>query len=329
MTILKPSSRDVKQFTSFFNINIRKLATILCLFTGTISTAQADVVTSVRPLAFIAAAITDGITETNVLLPDGVSPHSYAMRPSDIQRLSNADLFIWIGPDMEVFLTQSIKKLNKNQYITLTTIPQITQLIAHNEEDQDEENHANHGSEGSHDIHDHHTSDMHIWMSPQIARQIATVLSVELAKRYPSKQNEIKRNLHEFNVKLEQTEEKIGNMLIPFKRTGYFVFHDAYGYFERSFGLAPLGYFTINPEIQPGAQRLNQIREILKQNRAECIFSEPQFKPKVIETVTRGTHVRHGILDPLGSNIELHKNSYMQFLEQLSQQFANCLKHDV
>lgn len=59
--------------------------------------ASAAVVTSIRPLGFIAAAIADGVLPTEVLLPDGASPHDYALRPSDVQRLRSAELVIWSG----------------------------------------------------------------------------------------------------------------------------------------------------------------------------------------------------------------------------------------
>lgn len=325
MITLRQSHHGAQLFITFLKMSYVQLSLVLSLITGLVTTVQAEVVTSIRPLAFISTAITDGVTETKVLLPDGASPHAYAMRPSDIQILHSADIFVWIGPEMEVFLTKSIKHLNKNQLLTLSDIPQIAQMINN---EQHDENHLQDNDVPEY-YHDHHNEDMHIWMSPKMAKYIASSLSIELIKQYPQSQDKIRRNLQEFNYQLEQTEEKIGNMLNPLKGKRYFVFHDAYGYFEKNYGLNSLGHFTINPEIPPGAKRLNQIREMLKQNQADCIFSEPQFKPMVINTVTQGTPVRHGVLDPLGSNIELSKNSYMQFLEQLSQQFANCLKHDV
>lgn len=59
--------------------------------------AQAAVVTSVRPLGFIAAAVADGVMPVEVILPDGVSPHDYALRPSDTLRLKKADVLVWVG----------------------------------------------------------------------------------------------------------------------------------------------------------------------------------------------------------------------------------------
>ena len=89
-----------------------------------------------------------------------------------------------------------------------------------------------------------------------------------------------------------------------------------------------LGHFTVNPEIQPGAQRLHEIRTQLVEQKATCVFAEPQFRPAVIEAVARGTSVRMGTLDPLGTGIKLGKESYPQFLDQLAKQYSSCLKGD-
>jgi len=120
----------------------------------------------------------------------------------------------------------------------------------------------------------------------------------------------------------------VDSVLAPVKGKGYFVFHDAYGYFEKHYGLSPLGHFTVNPEIQPGAQRLHQIRTQLVEHKAVCVFAEPQFRPAVIHAVAQGTQARTGSLDPLGIGVALGKDSYMQFLAQLSNQYVSCLKGD-
>lgn len=68
------------------------------LWGGATQAADAAVVASLKPVGFIASAIADGVTETEVLLPDGASEHDYSLRPSDVKRLQNADLVVWVGP---------------------------------------------------------------------------------------------------------------------------------------------------------------------------------------------------------------------------------------
>lgn len=78
----------------------RILAGLLFSF---LSTAHADVVTSIRPLGFIAAAITNGVTDVKILLPDGASPHDYSLKPSDLEKIKTADLFIWVDQTWKLF----------------------------------------------------------------------------------------------------------------------------------------------------------------------------------------------------------------------------------
>ena len=70
--------------------------------------ASATIVTSVKPLGFIASSIADGITDTEVLVPAGASPHDYSLKPSDVQKLKSAEMVVWIGEDVDAFLDKSI-----------------------------------------------------------------------------------------------------------------------------------------------------------------------------------------------------------------------------
>ena len=169
---------------------------------------------------------------------------------------------------------------------------------------------------------------MHLWLSPEIARLSAVAIHDKLVELMPQSRAKLDANLKDFEAHLAATDKQVGNELAPLKGKGYFVFHDAYGYYEKHYGLTPRGHFTVNPEIQPGAQRLHEIRTQLVEQKASCVFAEPQFRPAVVESVARGTSVRMGTLDPLGTNIKLGKTSYSEFLSQLANQYASCLKGD-
>lgn len=285
--------------------------------------ADATVVASLKPVGFIAAAIADDVTDTQVLLPDGASEHDYALRPSDVKRLNSADLVVWVGPDMEAFMQKSLAHLPQQKQLALANLPTIRSQLIVGTDDHDDE-HEDQKNTG----HNHHHGEcnMHIWLSPEIARAAAIAIHNKLVELMPQSRTKLDANLRDFEAQLAQTDKQVGSVLAPLKGKGYFVFHDAWGYFEKHYGLTSLGHFTVNPEIQPGAQRLHEIRTALAQHKAECVFAEPQFRPAVVEAVARGTKVRMGTLDPLGTAIGISKDSYMQFLTQLSDQYASCLK---
>ncbi|MFS2058683.1 zinc ABC transporter substrate-binding protein ZnuA [Kosakonia cowanii] len=307
--------------------------TLLCaalsaaFLTLTAQSANAAVVTSLKPLGFIASAITDGVTTTEVILPDGASEHDYSLRPSDVKRLQNADLLFWVGPEMEAFMVRSAQQVPAQKQVVMAQLDGVKSQLMKGADEDEHEGHEGHDHDENSEHHHHHGEyNMHLWLSPEIARLSAVAIHDKLVEVMPQSRAKLDANLKAFEASLAQADKQVGNELAPLKGKGYFVFHDAYGYFEKQYGLTPLGHFTVNPEIQPGAQRLHKIRTQLVEQKAVCVFAEPQFRPAVVEAVARGTSVRMGTLDPLGIGIKLGKESYPQFLTQLSSQYASCLK---
>ncbi|MCR3755740.1 MAG: Zn(2(+)) ABC transporter periplasmic binding protein [Sodalis sp. Psp] len=293
---------------------------------------QATIVTSIRPLGFIAAAISDGVIPVEVVLPDGASPHDYALRPTDLMRIKKADVLVWVGPDMEAFLIRPATLLPADKRITLASLPSITPLLIRDRrklhENYVNNNEADSNFHQSYSCH-HGEYNMHIWLSPEIARRAAEAIHDRLVDFIPEKKQQLDDNLQIFNSILTKNDEIIDTMLSAVRSKGYFVFHDAYGYFEKYYGLRPLGYFTTNPEIQPGAHTLHKIITRLGRQKVTCVFSEPQFRPTVVNVITSGVSIHVGTLDPLGIGIALNKESYTFFLLKLSDQYVSCLKKNM
>ncbi|MGA7584777.1 MAG: zinc ABC transporter substrate-binding protein ZnuA [Rouxiella badensis] len=304
---------------------VRAVMAASLLTASVVTTAQAAVLASLRPLGFIAAAIADGVTPTDVLLPDGQSPHGYSLHPSDLQRMRSADLLVWVGPDMESFMSKSVAQLPPNRVVDLSAIPEVKPLLmaADNQEQRE------------HDIRAHNkiaddqqtaVYDMSVWLSPDIAKLTAIAIHAKLLELMPQKKDQLDANLRQFEAGLTKTDIKLGKMLQPVQGKGYFVFQDTFSYFEKHYGLSPMGRLSVNPEIPPGVQRLHQIRTQLVEQKAVCVFAEPQFRPAIINAVAQGTTVRTSTLDPLGGGIALTKDSYVNFLSHLTSQYVSCLK---
>ena len=230
---------------------------------------------------------------------------------------------------MEAFMQKSAKQIPGDKQVAIAGLSGVKPLLMKGTDDDGDE-HDHPVAEGEKGDGDHHHGEynMHLWLSPEIARLSAVAIHDKLVELMPQSRAKLDANLKDFEAQLAATDKQVGNELALWKGKGYFVFHDAYGYYEKHYGLTPLGHFTVNPEIQPGAQRLHEIRTQLVEQKATCVFAEPQFRPAVVEAVARGTSVRMGTLDPLGTNIQLSKASYSQFLSQLADQYASCLKGD-
>ena len=306
--------------------------------------ASANILTSVKPLGFIASSIANGITDTEVLVPAGASPHDYSLKPSDVQKLKNAEVVLWIGEDVDEFLEKSIRDLEQKRVLTIEDFPEIEPLLgksSHHHHDHEGHDHEGHGHDHHHDKahehkhehehhHDHDDADhletnWHLWYSPEISKVVAKRLAAKLITQYPDKQAQIEKNLAEFNRTLEEQSVNIKAQLAPFSGKGFYVFHDAYGYFNDAYGLKQTGAFTINPLVAPGAKTLAHIKEEIAEHKVNCLFAEPQFTPKVIESLAKGTKVNVGKLDPMGDQIKLGANSYANYLQFTADSYAQCL----
>lgn len=270
-----------------------------------------DILTSIKPIQMIAYELTAQVNTPDVLVSANASPHDYALRPSDVKRIREAELVIWFGPDLEPFLEKPLSQ--HSNVLTLSDIPQLA-LRSYGEE-------ASH----DHDGHHHGTYDPHFWLGIAQAKTVAEAIAQRLSETDPNHSKVYQENLSQFLAKLDETDKAIDQQLTPVKNKPYYVFHDAYAYFEDRYQLNNIGHFTVSPDRKPGAKTLISIRRDLANHQARCVFAEPQFQPAVIETVVRGSQTHIGILDPLGSTIPVQAGSYFSFLEQLAGNFYSCL----
>ncbi|ELB2960854.1 zinc ABC transporter substrate-binding protein ZnuA [Vibrio parahaemolyticus] len=274
--------------------------------------AQAiTVLTSIKPIQLMVTELTEGVTTPEVLVQSNASPHDYSLRPSDVKKVASADLVIWYGHDLEPFLEKVVS--NRASTLTLSEIPNLALREFDSEHSHD------------HDGHDHGSHDPHFWLGIKPVKQVAQAVVNKLAEIDPANAKTYSNNLVKFEEQLAAKDKEIEQQLAPVKNQGYFVFHDAYGYFEERYQLNNLGHFTVTPDRKPGAKTLIQIRKTLGSGNVACVFSEPQFTPAVVESVMRGSNVAKGELDPLGSAIIVEPGSYFNLLGNMADSFAQCL----
>ncbi|WP_210712739.1 zinc ABC transporter substrate-binding protein [Pseudomonas sp. MWU349] len=287
-----------------------------------IGSAQAEVrvLTSIKPLQLIAAAVEDGVAVPEVLLPPGASPHNYALRPSDVRKVQSVDLLYWIGPDMEGFLPRVLKGRSLPS-VAVQELPGMK--LRHFAEDS--HSHAEDADEHDHD-HRPGTLDAHLWLSPVNARVIATRMAADLSAADPANAARYQNNLKAFSERLDALDARLKTRLAGIAGKPYFVFHEAFDYFEDAYGLKHAGVFSVAAEVQPGAQHVAAMRARLQQVGKTCVFSEPPLRPRLAETLVAGLPVKLAELDALGGYTPATAQGYEQVLEKLGNDLAGCLE---
>ncbi len=287
-----------------------------------IGTAQAEVkvLTSIKPLQLIAAAVQDGVAIPEVLLPPGASPHNYALRPSDVRKVQSVDLLYWIGPDMEGFLPRVLGGRSLPS-VAVQDLPGLK--LRHFGAD----NHS-HAEEADEHDHDHRPGslDAHLWLSPVNARVIADKMAADLSAADPANAQRYQSNAKAFDERLDALDQRLKKRLANVEGKPYFVFHEAFDYFEDAYGLKHAGVFAVAAEVQPGAQHVAKMRKRLQDVGKTCVFSEPPLRPRLAETLVAGLPVKLAELDALGGYTPATAQGYEQVLEKLGNDLAGCLE---
>ena len=293
------------------------------------------VVVSILPLHSLAAAVMTRVAEPVLLLRGEVSPHVYALRPSEARRLQEAEVVFWVGPALEAFLVRPLQA-SEARNVELMAAPGLELLplrtsgvwlgpqrggLPPGPQHPGDQLPSEPGPAEA-------AADPHIWLSPANAIAIAHYMAAVLAELDPERADRYRANAEALREQLARLQLEIEGILLPVRERPYAVFHDGYQYFEASFGLQPVGSLVLHPEFGPGAKRLQALREEIVGRGVVCVFSEPQFDATLVQRLLEGTGARTGMLDPLGSTQTPGAGAYPQLLRGLAGGLAGCLGVD-
>ena len=187
------------------------------------------------------------------------------------------------------------------------------------------DDHDDHKSHDDHDDHAHGAYDPHIWLDPFNAKALVHKIEEALVESDPANAAIYEANADQMMAELDALVAEIDATLDPVKSRGFIVFHDAYQHFEQRFGMSAVGSITVSPEVLPGAERVRELQEKVRDSNASCVFSEPQFEPKLVATITENTNAATGVLDPLGASLKDGTDLYFNLIRGMAASLKQCL----
>ena len=309
--------------------------------------AEVNVVTTIKPLHSLISSVMEGVGKPSLIIEGTNNPHTFVFKPSHAEMIENADIVFWIGEDLEAFMEKPLESLAKNaktiSFMDLASIEKLKfreQNIFDDHDDHGHDDHDDHGHKddghddehdghddhddhaGHHDGHNHGEFDAHIWLDPANAKEMVLEISHELSEIDPSNKSKYEDNASKTIVALDKLIEEVDKSLS--KDISYIVFHDAYQYFEKRFGVIPAGALTLNPDVLPGAKQIADIQDVINDKGIKCIFSEPQYNPKIIETLGNDMNISTGVMDPLGAYIDAGPSMYSDLINQIANSIKDC-----
>lgn len=283
---------------------MRIFLTVFATFAVIAGGARAEgpaVAASIAPVHSLVANVTGNVNTAELIVPAVESPHVFSLKPSHVKKITGAKAVFFISEGFETFLEGALGALPCGaRKVALAERAGVSKLK------------NRHGG----------GDDLHIWLSPKNAEAITVEIARQMSAVNPRARSAYKKNARATIKKLRALDASIKEQLAGAGGVPYATFHDAFGYFERSYGLTFAGAISANPESGLSVADIKRIRE----SGAKCIFYEPQFGSKAAETAARGTGAKVGMVDPLGAGITPGPELYFTLMENLAKSFADCLK---
>lgn len=299
-------------------------AILALLLTTTVALAEVPrVVTDIPPVHSIVAMVMGDLGTPELLLDRGADEHDFQLKPSQMSALAEADLVVWIGPELTPWLDSAFGAQGGGGAV-LTLFDdvgtyKINYFVSALHEEED------HAGEDDHD-HGAGAIDPHVWLDPSTAQWWTGLIAAELSRLDPENAVAYAANAEAAQMTIAKTEAEVKAILEPVKDRPFVTFHDAYGYFITYFGLTPVGAIALGDAGATGAARLSDLRANLETGGVVCIFPEVQHDPALVEQIAEGTAVRiGGALDPVGSSLEPGPDAYPALLRGMAATLVECL----
>ena len=207
---------------------------------------------------------------------------------------------LWVGPQLEEALSESIATAAASVINTYALIQENGLTVSG-------------------------AIDPHVWLSTQNARLIAAALTRELAEKDSGNRQLYENNRNDFFNSLDNLDAEIFATLEGLQEMPFAVYHNAFRYYEKQYGLTHIASYTENEELQPGIRKVLEVREQLADNNVNCLLLEPSNNPEEISQLT-GRDMKLVSIDILGFDYAANKTGYRDFMRGITQAIKTCLQ---
>ncbi|NLJ49209.1 MAG: zinc ABC transporter substrate-binding protein [Candidatus Atribacteria bacterium] len=242
-----------------------------------------QIVASISPLADLVTQVGSERVSVHLLVPNGVSPHTFDPKPSDIKKLEQADLFFIVGLGLEMFAYDMAQAVRNN--LELLELGKKIEVL-----DDPEEN-----------DHEHQFGNPHVWVSLRNLSILAESVAEAIIKVDPDNKEIYLKNAQSYKEQCQQLDRWFGEKVKNLKTRHFIAQHSAWSYLARDYNLVQIGVIEEKPGEEPSPKKIKSLIDDLKISENPVIFAEPQLNQKTAQILSQETGVKVIILDPLGS----------------------------
>jgi ABC-type Zn uptake system ZnuABC Zn-binding protein ZnuA len=205
------------------------------------------------------------VTVKNIV-PIGASPETFAPAPQDVATVADANVLVENGAGLESWLDRLLRDAGTRD---LHVVVCADGLPVNN-------------------------LNPHLWMDPVLAKQYVLKIRDALIAADPAHADEYRSNAIRYNARLDELVKWIRAQIatIPPSHRYMIVFHNAWFYYNKRFGITTLGFVERNPGQEPNPQQIAQLIDLAKQHNVHGVFSEPEYSPKLLYSIAQGAGIK-------------------------------------
>lgn len=206
------------------------------------------------------------------IIPPGVDHHTYEPTPKEMERLTRASLWIRLGDVFDAKVHRALKAAKPR----LNAVALLDDLAV---------------IEG----------DVHIWLSPRLARDQAKHIARALCALLPSERTSIEKALEGLLQELDACDEKLRARLAAKEGEALLLSHPALGYFCRDYALVQLSLEREDKELRP--KDLVDVLARIKEHPPSCVLLDPQHGNKGAKLIAKELQLKTHAFDPCAEDI--------------------------
>ncbi len=263
------------------------LALLLGVLPLSLPAAPLRVVASFLPLSAAALSIGGDRVEVSQLAGQGVGPHEFSPKPSDLKKLAGADLLLVNGLGLEEWLQEAVRKIGSSRLKVVDVSAAISPLEDPTELKLSGETKRAEGA------------NPHAWLDPVLAQKQALAIRDAFVAADPANAAFYAANAEQYLAQLRELDEAFRAALARLPSRDLITFHDAFPYFAARYGLNYLGSVEEFPEKSPSPRALARLVDLIQSHHVKVVFSEEGYAPKLLDTIAEQSGAKVAEIDTL------------------------------
>ena len=241
--------------------------------------SKLKVVASLFPLQEFARAVGREEVQVSLLLPPGAEAHSWEPKPSDVLKIAQADVFIYVDPSLEPWIEKVLRAVQSKKLRVLEASQGLSLIKA--QEAEGKIGHA-HGSRAPGKV------DPHVWLDFALDLKIVEAIAVAFSEKDPAHASLYKSNAEKYKARLKDLDNKYQKSLAKCRHRQILLSgHASFTYLAKRYDLEQIALSGISPDAEPTPKKMAGVIEAARKIGIKFIYAEELVNPKIAQSLSK------------------------------------------